>query len=144
MRKHPIYLDYTLDPQMLSNKHIECLVEKRRERLDILKYIAEKDWGGDAKTLWITYPSLIKSILEYGSQIQCCSLSSNVLKFNRLQLSATHIITSMRNSCPSVVVLYEYYLQSSNLGRNTILLKYLKIIYSYRDPNRTSAFIRSL
>ncbi|GFV55701.1 putative RNA-directed DNA polymerase from transposon BS [Trichonephila clavipes] len=62
--KHPKYLGYILDPEILSNKHIDYVINKGRKRLDLLKYIAERDWGADAGTLRLTYTSLIRPVLE--------------------------------------------------------------------------------
>ncbi|GFU47175.1 uncharacterized protein TNCV_61561 [Trichonephila clavipes] len=55
-----------LDPEILSNKHIDYVINKGRKRLDLLKYIAGRDWGADAGTLRLTYPSLIRPVLDYG------------------------------------------------------------------------------
>ncbi|GFU46838.1 uncharacterized protein TNCV_2497001 [Trichonephila clavipes] len=62
--KHPKYLGYILDPEILSNKHIDYVINKGRKRLDLLKYIAGRDWGADAGTLRLTYTSLIRPVLE--------------------------------------------------------------------------------
>ncbi|GFW35097.1 putative RNA-directed DNA polymerase from transposon BS [Trichonephila clavipes] len=53
-----------LDPKILSNKHIDYVINKGRKRLDLLKYIAGRDWGADAGTLRLTYTSLIRPVLE--------------------------------------------------------------------------------
>ncbi|GFY14016.1 putative RNA-directed DNA polymerase from transposon BS [Trichonephila clavipes] len=67
--KHPKYLGFTLDQEILCNWHIEDLINKSRKRLNILKYIFEHDWGADASTLKITYTTLIRPVLEFDSAI---------------------------------------------------------------------------
>lgn len=51
-----------LDPEILSNKHIEHETGKSQKRLNILKYITGRDWGANASTLRTTYTSLIRSV----------------------------------------------------------------------------------
>ncbi|GFW75384.1 RTase [Trichonephila clavipes] len=65
--KHPKYLGFVLDPEILGNKHIDNIVFKARKRLNILRYISGRDWGEDAGTLRNTYISLIRPILERNS-----------------------------------------------------------------------------
>ncbi|GFX73312.1 putative RNA-directed DNA polymerase from transposon BS [Trichonephila clavipes] len=112
--KHPKYLGFTLDQEILCNLHIEDLINKSRKRLNILKYISGRDWGADASTLKITYTTLIRPVLEFGSTVFFNGSDSNLKKLERLQLSAARIITGLRNSCPNNLVLYECDLQPLN------------------------------
>ncbi|GFX89708.1 RNase H domain-containing protein [Trichonephila clavipes] len=48
IEKHPRYLGFILDPEILSNRHLEHLALRSRERIKILKYISGRDWGADA------------------------------------------------------------------------------------------------
>ncbi|GFW62339.1 putative RNA-directed DNA polymerase from transposon BS [Trichonephila clavipes] len=64
--KHPKYLGFILNPEILGNKHFDNIVFKARKRLNILRYISGRDWGADAGTLRNTYISIIRPILEYG------------------------------------------------------------------------------
>ncbi|GFV79459.1 putative RNA-directed DNA polymerase from transposon BS [Trichonephila clavipes] len=69
--KHPKYLDFVLDPEILGNKHIDNIVFKEKKWLNILRYISRRDWGADAGTLRNAYISLIRTILEYGIPVYC-------------------------------------------------------------------------
>ncbi|GFU14817.1 putative RNA-directed DNA polymerase from transposon BS [Trichonephila clavipes] len=106
IEKHPRYLGFILDPEILSRRHLEHLALRARKRIKILKYIANDDWG--AGTLRNTYVSLVRAILEYGFPIFCCSSDSNL---QNLELSASRIITGLRNSCSKDIVFYEADLQ---------------------------------
>ncbi|GFS58982.1 putative RNA-directed DNA polymerase from transposon BS [Trichonephila clavipes] len=53
--KYPTYLGFTLDSEVNCDKHIEKIAHKARNRLKILKYLSDRDWGSDASTLRITY-----------------------------------------------------------------------------------------
>ncbi|GFW55923.1 probable RNA-directed DNA polymerase from transposon BS [Trichonephila clavipes] len=121
--KHPKYLGYILDPEILSNKHIDYVINKGRKRLDLLKYIAGRDWGADAGTLRLTYTSLIRPVLEYGSQIYFSASRTNLAKLDRVQSSAARIITGMRHSCPTDLVLFEADIMPLDLRRKLLLSK---------------------
>ncbi|GFT86484.1 putative RNA-directed DNA polymerase from transposon BS [Trichonephila clavipes] len=139
--KHPKYLGYILDPEILSNKHIDYVINKGRKRLDLLKYIAGRDWGADAGTLRLTYTSLIRPVLEYGSQIYFSASCTNLAKLDRVQSSAARIITGMRHSCPTDLVLFEADIMPLDLRRKLLLSKYFCKLYSYGDYNCTSAYL---
>ncbi|GFV00713.1 probable RNA-directed DNA polymerase from transposon BS [Trichonephila clavipes] len=105
--KYPTYLGFILDSEMNCGKHIEKIAEKARKRLKILKYLSGRDWGSDASPLRITYISLVRPVLEYGYQIFQVASPTNLKKLERVQLSAARIITGLRYSCPTDIVLYE-------------------------------------
>ncbi|GFT85143.1 putative RNA-directed DNA polymerase from transposon BS [Trichonephila clavipes] len=121
--KHPKYLGYILDPEILSNKHIDYVINKGRKRLDLLKYIAGRDWGADAGTLRLTYTSLIRPVSEYGSQIYFSASRTNLAKLDRVQSSAARIIAGMRHSCPTDLVLFEADIMPLDLRRKLLLSK---------------------
>ncbi|GFV00404.1 putative RNA-directed DNA polymerase from transposon BS [Trichonephila clavipes] len=121
--KHPKYLGYILDPETLSNKHIDYVLNKDRKRLDLLTYIAGRDWGADAGTLRLTYTSLIRPVLEYGSQIYFSASPTNLAILDRVQSSAARIITGMRHSCPTDLVLFEADIMPLGLRRKLLLSK---------------------
>ncbi|GFU67776.1 probable RNA-directed DNA polymerase from transposon BS [Trichonephila clavipes] len=139
--KTPKYLGYILDPEILSNKHTDYVINKGRKRLDLLKYIAGRDWGADSGTLRLTYTSLIRPVLEYGSQIYFSASRTNLAKLDRVQSSAARIITGMRHSCPTDLVLFEADIMPLDLRRKLLLSKYFCKLYSYGDYNRTSAYL---
>ncbi|GFY70113.1 RNase H domain-containing protein [Trichonephila inaurata madagascariensis] len=88
-------------------KRIEKIADKARKRLKILKYLSGRDWGSDASTLRITYTTLVRPVLEYGYQIFQVPYPTNLKTLERVQLSAPRIITGLRYSCPTDIVLYE-------------------------------------
>nr|XP_042898153.1 uncharacterized protein LOC122269385 [Parasteatoda tepidariorum] len=107
---------YQPDYPGLSNAALETL--KARKRLNIIKCIAGRDWGADATTLRTSYQALVRPILEYGYPVYCCASQSNLNKLEKVQLSAARIITGLKRSCPSEIVLYEADLQPLNFRSN--------------------------
>lgn len=141
--KHPKYLGFILDPEFNCNKHIDHLVSKARKRLNILKYLAGREWGADANTLRTTYISFIRPILEYGYPIYFCASETNLQKLERVQLSAARIILGLKNSCPSDIALYETNLQPLHIRRKASLINYYNNLYSYGSNHRTSSYLQS-
>ncbi|GFY22001.1 RNase H domain-containing protein [Trichonephila clavipes] len=132
--------------QNIESDHPPILVELKwkqmtQKRLDLLKYIAGRDWGADAGTLRLTYTSLIRPVSEYGSQIYFSASPTNLAKLDRVQSSAARIITGMQHSCPTDLVLFEADIMLLGLRRKLLLSKYFCKLYSYGDYNRTSAYL---
>ncbi|XP_071037157.1 uncharacterized protein [Parasteatoda tepidariorum] len=138
VEKHPKYLGFVLDPEILSNKNIDHLVLKARKRLNILKYISGRDWGAEVSTLRSTYINLLVPILEYGFPIYSCASHTNFQKLERILLSAARIITGLRNSCPGDIILFEADLQPLSLRRSSCMVKYYSKLYSFGSQNGTS------
>ncbi|GFS66644.1 RNase H domain-containing protein [Trichonephila clavipes] len=122
--KHPKYLGFVLDSEILGNKHIDNIVFKARKRLNILRYISGRDWGADAGTLRNTYISLIRPILEYGIPVYCSASVTNLQKLEKVQFSAAWIITGLKDTCPRDIVLFEAGLQPVSPWRRACLTKY--------------------
>lgn len=141
--KHPKYLGYILDPEFTGNKHIEHITLKAKKRLNILKYIAGRDWGANASTLRNSYLALIRPILEFGFPIFCCASKTNLDKLERVQSSAARIITGLRRSTPSEVALYEANLQPLHSRRQACLVKYYNKLSSYGQSNITSKYLNN-
>ncbi|GFT81577.1 RNase H domain-containing protein [Trichonephila clavipes] len=140
--KHPKYLGFILDPEILGNKHIDNIVFKARKRLNILRYISGRDWGADAATLRNTYISLIRLILEYGVPVYCSASVTNLQKLETVQLSTARIITGLKNTSPRHIVLFEADLQPLRLRRRACLTKYYNKLRSLDSRNRTSAYFK--
>ncbi|GBM38332.1 hypothetical protein AVEN_158359-1 [Araneus ventricosus] len=141
--KHPKYLGFILDPEFTSSKHIEHITLKARKRLNILKYIAGRDRGADATTLRTTFQALIRPIIEYGFPIYCCASKSNLKKLKKVQLSAARIITGLKRSCPSVIVLYKADLQPLHVRRQASLVKYCNKLTSIDQSNKTARYLNN-
>ncbi|GFW88261.1 piggyBac transposable element-derived protein 3 [Trichonephila clavipes] len=91
-------------PSERLERNAFCLWLKHEK---ILKYLSGRDWDSDASTLRITCTVLVRPVLEYGYQIFQVASPTNLKKLERVQLSTARIITDLRYSCPSDLVLYE-------------------------------------
>ncbi|GFU31109.1 putative RNA-directed DNA polymerase from transposon X-element [Trichonephila clavipes] len=125
IEKHPKYLGFILDPEILGNKHNDNIVFKARKRLNILRYISGRDWGADAGTLRNAYISIRRPILEYVIPVYCSASNTNLQKIQKVQLGAAWIITD---------------LQPLSLRRRACLTKYYNKLRSLDSQNRTSTY----
>ncbi|GFU62473.1 putative RNA-directed DNA polymerase from transposon BS [Trichonephila clavipes] len=139
--KYPTYLGLTLDSEVNCGKHIEKIADKVRNKLKILKYLSGRDWGSDASPLRITYTTLVCPVLEYGYQIFQVASPTYLKKLERVQLSAARIITGLRYSCPTDIVLYEADIQPLTIRFEVNSYRYFNKIKSFGSFNRTSSFI---
>ncbi|GFX49411.1 putative RNA-directed DNA polymerase from transposon BS [Trichonephila clavipes] len=110
--KNAKYLEYTLDKEITSDKHIEGQVIKARKRLNVLECVSGRDWGVEASTLRTTFIFLIIPVLEFGIPIYSCASEINLNKLERVQLCAARIITGLRYSCQNDILLLESKLPS--------------------------------
>ncbi|GFW50607.1 putative RNA-directed DNA polymerase from transposon BS [Trichonephila clavipes] len=97
-----------------------------------------EDWGSDASTLRITYTTLVRPVLEYGYQIFQVASPTNLKKLERVQLSDARIITGLRYSCPTDIVLYEAHIQPLTMRFEVNSYRYFNKIKSFGSFNRTS------
>ncbi|GFS54359.1 RNase H domain-containing protein [Trichonephila clavipes] len=142
INKHPKYLGFVLDPEILGNKHIDNIVFKARKRLSILRYISGREWGAGAGTLRNTYISLITPIFEYGVPVYCSASVTNLQKLEKVHLSAARIITGLKKYLSREIVLFKADLQPLSLRRSAYLTKYYNKLKNLDSRNRTSTYFK--
>ena len=67
--KTPKLLGVTFDTMFCFGPHIRNTVTKAKKKLNILKSLAGSSWGCEKEIILLTYKSIVRSVLEYGSQI---------------------------------------------------------------------------
>ena len=64
--KETKFLGVTIDQKLSFIPHLKTLKTKCMEALDIIKVVANQEWGADKTVLLNLYRSLIRSKLDYG------------------------------------------------------------------------------
>ena len=88
------YLGVTFDTRLTWKYHIEDVVNRCQQPLNMMRKVAQHDWGGDRASLKLMYIGLIRSVIDYA-----CFLYSNAAehehlkKLDRVQYQAIRIIT---------------------------------------------------
>ncbi|GFT69848.1 probable RNA-directed DNA polymerase from transposon BS [Trichonephila clavipes] len=85
--------------------------------------------------------NLVRPVLKYGYQIFQVASPTNLKKLERVQLSAARIITGLRYSGPTDIVLYEADIQPLTMRFEVNSYRYFNKIKSFGSFNRTSSFI---
>ena len=68
-REEHKYLGLKVDNGLRWNSHVKQLKKDCNNRMNLLKHLSHTTWGADMKSLKMLYNTLIKSKLEYGSEI---------------------------------------------------------------------------
>ncbi len=87
------YLGVTLDTRLNFIAHFEDIVQRCSRRLNLMKSMAGRDWGGDRSTLLKMYTSLIRPILDYSAFIFDSISSVKIKSLQIIQNHALRIIT---------------------------------------------------
>ena len=61
------FLGVIFDSKLSFIPHIEYLKTKCQKALDLLRVVANMEWGGEREVLLRLYRSLVRSKLDYGS-----------------------------------------------------------------------------
>lgn len=69
LEKHPKLLGVTFDPHLNFSHHIQASLDKYKPKINMMKAIAGSDWGQEKENLILTYKSLGRSVLEYGTPV---------------------------------------------------------------------------
>ena len=101
------FLGIKFDKQMNFIKHIDDLINKCNNRLNVLRILKHRSWRVDNKTLLVIYYALIRSIIDYSLILY--PILSNAIK-NQLQIiqnKALRIIASKKVDEISIKELHE-------------------------------------
>ncbi|KAG5860954.1 hypothetical protein JTB14_033349 [Gonioctena quinquepunctata] len=85
------FLGMTLDQKLNWNAHIENLISSCYRRLNLLRTLANREWGSDRQTLLMMYRTLIRSKLDYGSTAYASATNSSLKRLDTIQNSALRI-----------------------------------------------------
>ncbi|UYV62927.1 hypothetical protein LAZ67_2002536 [Cordylochernes scorpioides] len=139
----PRYLGVTLDPALTFKKHIDTMISKAKNRLDILKKISGLNWGANANILRTTYLALVRPILEYATPAWINASKTNLSKMDRIQASAVKIIRGLRGSCPNHIAELKSNLLPLHLRRKICFSKFITKKINPPKEHLTGKIIRN-
>ena len=87
------YLGITLDSGLTFSHHFKDLKQRCARRLNLMKSLAGKDWGGDRSTLLKMYTSLIRPMLDYNAFIFDGISTDDIKTLQIIQNEALRIAT---------------------------------------------------
>ena len=68
LHKSAKFLGVTFDNKLNWNEYINYIITRCKNKLNLLKCVSGTDWGADCSILYQLYRTLIKPVLEYGSE----------------------------------------------------------------------------
>ena len=95
------FLGVTADRDLRFLEHVDTIVAKCRKRINILRCLANKDWGNSVDIQSMLYKQYIRPILEYASPAYNSLISNDTRKkLQRIQNQALRAIASLAKTCP--------------------------------------------
>ena len=76
------FLGVIVDNKLSFIPHIEYLKAKCQNALNLLRVVANMDWGGDREVLLRLYRSLVRSMLDYGFIVYGATRKSYLVKLD--------------------------------------------------------------
>lgn len=134
--KNPTFLGITYDTKLNFRNHVQKTLQKGKSRNKILSAISNTEWGCDKNLLRMTYESLTRSCIEYGSPAWMPWLcDTEMQKLERVQLEAARRITGNLASTPTEAVLKEANLQMLKSRSKTAEIIAVERSYRCEDEN---------
>lgn len=85
------FLGLIFDRKLNWKKHIKYLVHSCNKKINLLKTLANKNWGADYHTLITLYKSLIQSKIDYGSVAYASASNATLKLLNSIHNKALRI-----------------------------------------------------
>ena len=114
-----------LDSKLTWEAHIEDLMDKSHQRLNILRIVSRKKWGEDRKTLRILYKALVQSPIDYASFLYGSASNAILDTVNKIQYKGIRIITGALRCTRKEALEVDAYILPLDVRRHFLGLSYL-------------------
>lgn len=92
------YLGITFDSKCLWKDHVEAISKKCVKRINFIRSVSGRSWGGHPLTMLTIYKSTIRPILEYGSYCFQNLANTHKLRIKRIQWRAIRVCFGLMTS----------------------------------------------
>lgn len=86
------FLGMVFDESLTWKDHITLIIEKCQKRINVLKSLTGTKWGAGKETMVILYKTLVRSIIDYGSEVYHSASDSVLQKLDVVQSQCLRII----------------------------------------------------
>ena len=135
----PKILGLIFDEKLLWKTHISNVVSLCLPRLNLLKIIANKEWGSDITTMRLLYIAYIRSKLTYGCEIWGGASTTHLQKISVFQNSALRLCLGVPKTTSTVALEIECNIQPI---KHYIMRKDLKIHLKLQASSRAQMFFK--
>ena len=132
------YLGMIIDQSYTWKYHLSNLKARCNKTLDLFKHLTSKKWGADRKALIQLFLMLLKSKLEYGSEVYSSAATSYMKSISTIQNAALRIATGAFKTSPikslhadSGVLPFSYSLEAKQLSY------FLRLVVNETHPKHT-------
>jgi len=98
------FLGMIFDRKLTWNDHIDYVVKKCKQRLNLMRAVSGKNWGASQSTQLTIYKALIRSVIDYGAIAYDSASASQLAKLDSIQCQALMISTGAMKGTPLAVL----------------------------------------
>ncbi|XP_013879364.1 uncharacterized protein LOC106528677, partial [Austrofundulus limnaeus] len=118
------FLGIWFDGKVIWNNHIQKIIDKCKNILNIMRCLAGKEWGADRTALKKIYTAMIRSNIDYGSIIYASAAKTHLEKLDNIQHQALRICTGAIRTTPTAALKVEMGEPSLELRRTQLAINY--------------------
>lgn len=133
------YLGFTLKYNLSWDLHINQICQSSKKLLGVIKAVAGLKWGGHPQTLLNVYKGLIRSRLDWGSQLFDETSKSNLKKLDVIQYAGLRTAMGLMKTTPTNILLDMAGEPPLSMRRKYLTEKYILKIFSYNNNPLKSA-----
>ncbi|XP_076626788.1 uncharacterized protein LOC143344536 [Colletes latitarsis] len=130
---HIRLLGLILDKKLTWVPHMRYLRDSCMKRLNIIKVLANNNWGADQEILLQTYRALIRAKIDYGSTVFNSAKKRTLKIIDPIHHTALSISTGLYYTCPITSILFEANEMTLEQRRKYLTLKYASKISATPD-----------
>ncbi|MEE8152293.1 MAG: ribonuclease H family protein, partial [candidate division NC10 bacterium] len=127
------FLGLIFDKKLNFIPHIKYVKKKCQKALDLLRVVANTEWGGDQKTLLSIYHALVRSKLDYGSMVYGSARPSYIQMLNPVQNQGLRLCLGAFRTSPADSLAVEADEMPLALRREKLALQYATKVASNPD-----------
>jgi len=129
------FLGVIFDKKLSFIPHIKALKNKCMKAINLLRVLANTDWGADRKVLLRLYRSLVRSKLDYGSIVYGSARKSYLKMLNTIHHQGLRLALGAFRTSPIESLLAEANEPSLSLRREKLALNYItKVKANPKNP----------
>ena len=128
------FLGLIFDQRLTWKSHIDYLHQRCQKRVNVLKAVSGTQWGASKETLLLLYKGLIRSCLDYGSEIYDTASPAQKSKLDKIQYQCLRICCGAMASTATSALQVECGEMPLDLRRLTLQVK-SAIKYKYFADN---------
>ena len=98
------FLGMIFDRKLSWHYHIDYVVKKCKQRLNLMRAVSSKHWGASQSTQLTIYKALIRSVIDYGAIAYDSASASQLAKLDSIQCQALMICTGAMKGTPLAVL----------------------------------------